>query len=579
MKRLFLSIGCLFTLAACSTPASTADETVRIRWSRDPENLDPLVLPNPNAYEAINLLHCSLLTVDYTQKKFVPWLAQAMPRVQQQDSLLLVTYQLRPEATWDNGQPVLAQDVAFTLKVMNCPGLPNEAARAQYGFIEAIRLDSLDQRRFTLVLRGRAQELVQSSGDYPILPEYKLDPQGQLRPVALAALRADTARTNPRRSPAVLAFAERYEAAHLNQHPENLPGCGPYTLKEWQPSRYLLLQRKKTWWADRVKNPAPQLVANPTAISYEIIPDDATALLALRRGDIGVYPMVPARDFIQLRQDKAAHNLRFYTADSYDMITAGFNTRRSVLRDAATRQALSYLFDIPGLIQASQQGMAYPSVSLVNPQATAIYNDSLPLLKPDSRQAASLLSNAGWRRDKQGWGRQVGNGPAQRLELTFSYRTGDAAYEAIVLQFRTAAAQLGIPVRPQPLEASLFTKQLRAGETDMFLQLLSGNPFAYNFAPILHSQSLGWGNFTGFGTAASDQLIEAIATEADASRQARMLRKFQRLLRQESPMVVLFFLQYRLAAASNLTNLHATGIRPGYEAAAIRTRPVSPLQP
>jgi peptide/nickel transport system substrate-binding protein len=341
----------------------------------------------------------------------------------------------------------------------------------------------------------------------------------------------------------------------------------------------LLLQRKKTWWADRVKNPAPQLVANPTAISYEIIPDDATALLALRRGDISVYPMVPARDFIQLRQDKAAHNLRFYTADSYDMITAGFNTRRSVLRDAATRQALSYLFDIPGLIQASQQGMAYPSVSLVNPQATAIYNDSLPLLKPDSRQAASLLSKAGWRREKQGWTRQVGNGPAQRLELTFSYRTGDAAYEAIVLQFRTAAAQLGIPVRPQPLEASLFTKQLRVGETDMFLQLLSGNPFAYNFAPILHSQSLGWGNFTGFGTAASDQLIEAIATEADAARQARMLRKFQRLLRQESPMVVLFFLQYRLAAASNLTNLHATGIRPGYEAAAIRTRPAGPLQP
>ena len=578
MKRHFLGLSSLLIAGACSSPPSTQDDTVRIRWSRDPENLDPLILPNPNAVETINLLHCSLLTVDYAQKKFVPWLAATMPAVRYADSLTLVTYQLRPEARWDNGQPVLARDVAFTLKVMNCPGLPNEASRAQYGFIQAIQLDSLDSRRFTLTFQGRSAELVQASGDYPILPEYQLDPQGQLRAVSLAALRADTAQATSRRSPAIVSFARRYQQASLSRHPENLPGCGPYRLQEWQTGRYVILRRKADWWGSHVMSTAPQLQAKPAVIDYEIITDDATALLALRRGDVDVYSMVPAKEFIRLRQEKAA-GLKFYTADSYEMLVAGFNIRRPELRDTRTRQALSYLFDIPSLIQASQQGLAYPSVSLVTPVAGPLYNDSIPLLSYSLEKARSLLVAAGWQLGPQGWSRRVAGGPLQHLAPTFSYRTGDPAYEAAVLQFRTAAAKLGIEVHPRPTESSLYSKQLRAGETEIYLQQLSGNPFVYNFAPILHSQSTGWGNFTGFGTPASDQLIDAIAQEENPQRQAQLLRKFQRLLRQECPMVVLYFLKYRLAAASRLTNLHVTGIRPGYEAAAIESQPARTPRP
>jgi ABC-type transport system substrate-binding protein len=105
---------------------------------------------------------------------------------------------------------------------------------------------------------------------------------------------------------------------------------------------------------------------------------------------------------------------------------------------------------------------------------------------------------------------------------------------------------------------------------EIYLRLLSGNPFMYNFAPILHSQSIGWGNFSRFGTPTTDKLIEVIAEEENPRRQAQLLRQFQRRLRQECPIVVLFFLQHRLAAAPRLTNLHVMGLRPGYEASAIK---------
>ncbi|PJJ54835.1 ABC transporter substrate-binding protein [Hymenobacter chitinivorans] len=559
--------------SACSTHREDSSAAIRIRWERDPENLDPLVLPNENSLEAANMLYSSLLFVDPSRQQFTPCLAEALPTVEHTDSLTLLTYRIRPEAVWDNGQPILAKDVAFTLKVMNCPGLPIESNQAQWGFIRDIRFDPVDPRRFTLVCAGHSPEYQHSSGDYVILPEYPLDPQGQLRPISLASLRADTAADS--HNPAVRAFVERYKQAQLAHHPEHLPGSGPYTLAKWEPGRFLTFKRKSHWWADTLRSDLLPLQAHPQQLDYQIIPDEATALLALRRGDIDVFPMMPAKEFQRLKQDpdnKAA--LQFFTADSYKMITACFNTRQPALQDKFTRQALAHLFDIPALIKATQLGMAYPSVGLINPNSGPVYNDSLPLPTYSPQTAMRLLRKAGWQRQPAGeWTRRSPDGTTQRLALTLSYRTGDPAFETIALQLRAAAGKLGIALQPQPLEASLFWEKLRAGSVDLYLFTITGNPFVYNFAPILHSNSIGSGNYTGFGNAASDQLIEAIASEENENRQTVLLRRFQRMLHEEKPLMVLFFLRSRLAASQRLTNLQVTGLRPGYTATAIQLAP------
>ncbi|MCB2407227.1 ABC transporter substrate-binding protein [Hymenobacter lucidus] len=562
-------------VGACSSHQESTKSPIRIRWARDPENMDPLILPNENALEAANLLYSSLLFVDPSKQQFTPCLAESLPTVAYTDSLTLLTYRIRPAAVWDNGRPVSARDVAFTLKVMNCPGLPTESNQSQWGFIRDIKLDPKDDRRFTLICAGRSPEYKWSSGDYIILPEYPLDPQGQLRPFSLATLRADTA--GDEHHPAIGAFVQRYKQAQLDHHPERLPGCGPYTLESWEPGRYVTFKRKATWWADTLHSDLLPLQAHPVRLDYQIIPDEATAVLALRRGDIDVYPMMPAKEFQRLRQtkDKEAE-LQFYTTDSYKMITACFNTRQPTLQDKFTRQALSHLFNVPALIQATQQGMAYPSVGLINPNSGRLYNDSLPLTAYDVDAAVGLLQKAGWQRQSSGnWTRQGHSGQAQQLALSLSYRVGDPAFETIALQLRNTARQIGIPIQPQPLESSLFWEKLRSGSVDMYLFTVTGNPFVYNFAPILHSNSIGAGNYMGFATTSSDRLIEAIAVEEQESRQIKLIRQFQRVLHDEKPLTVLFFLRSRLAAASRLTNLQVSGLRPGYTATAIREKPVA----
>ncbi|MBX0291061.1 hypothetical protein K3G63_11455 [Hymenobacter sp. HSC-4F20] len=556
-------------LSSCSTPpANTSPSTVRIRWARDPDNLDPLIVSNLSAYETINLLHCSLLQGNDSTLSYVPWLAESLPTTRVvNDSLLHITYRIRPEATWDNGSPILARDVAFTLKVMNCPGLPIELAQAQFGFIRDIILDPQDSRRFTLLC---TQQEVGSSGDYSILPEYALDPRGTLRPISLEHLRTQ-------KPPSVVAeFARRYEALELARHPERLPGCGPYRLVKWQSGRALTLERKPNWWADKLPAPPPPLQAFPARLSFQIIPDAATATLALRRGELDLYSLMPAGEFTRLQHSPTdSARLRFYTTDSYQFLTASFNVRHPALHDRLTRQALTHLFNIPALIQASQQGAAYPSVGLISPRLRQYYNDSLPLPDFSPATALKLLQQAGWQRQTNGsWQRRDATGRLTPLAVQVAYRAGEPSFETAALQFRGAAAALGVAVELQPTESSLLNRQQEAGNIDMLISNLSGNPFLYNFTSLLHSSSVGVSNFTGFATPESDRLIEEIALTRNSSRKAVLLRKFQRLLATERPFSVLYFLKYRVAAARALGPIPVTGIKPGYEAARIRPLPL-----
>jgi ABC-type transport system substrate-binding protein len=550
-------------VAACSPSVSSAPDTLRIRWARDPENLDPLIVKTPGALEVSNLLHCSMLRADEKRGNFTPWLAEEFPQVAPiGDSLMRVSYRIRPEATWDNGAPILARDVAFTLKVMRCAGLPTEMSQARWGFVLDIRPDSTDPRRFSLLCRGQSIDFVRSSGDFSILPEYSLDPKATLRSLSVADM--------SRSLPAVQAFAQRYQAAQLARHPERVPGSGAYRVQSWQPGRQLTLARKAGWWADRLPNPPPALRAFPRRISFQIIPDAATAVLALRRGDIDLYSLMPAPEFARLQASPTdREKLAFFTADSYECLTVSFNMRKEPLQDRLTRQALTHLFNVPTLIKATQLGHAYPSVGLISPRIKPYYNDSLPALAYSPAEAARLLRQAGWQQQPgQGWTRATKNG-SQPLRLGISYRSGEPAFETAALQFQAAAASLGIPIELRPTEASLLSRQLLQGATEISLRNMSGQPFAYDFTPILHSGSTNLYNITGFGTPASDQLIEDIAQEDNPVRKAKLLKDFQRVLYVERPLAVLYFLQYRIAAARRLGPIPVSGLMPGYIATEI----------
>ncbi len=559
-------------LGSCSAPDNWHPaKLVRIRWTRDPETLSPISLSNQNAFDAANLLYCGLLQLDFSRNTWAPALADSLPAVRLiGDSLTYISYRLRAQATWDDGRPVVATDVDFTLKLMQCPGLPNEGTRTQFAFIRGLRPHASDERRFTLVCRGQAAEYQLASGDFPILPEAALDPQHTLRRFTIADMQ--DGRGAVLAAPALRALVQRYEQLDLAHHPDRLPGCGAYRLTAWETGQALTFERKAVWWADQLRPTPTVLLARPQQIQFLIIPEDATATLALRRHELDVYPQVPAREFQRL-QAVAGQELRLYNSASYDIVYVGFNTQRPTLHDKLTRQALACLFDPARLMQATQLGLGSRTVGLIYPTDRQYYNDSLPLPTYNPSRTLELLQLAGWHRQADGWLRQSTSSAAQRLGVTLHYRTGDATFETIALQFKAAAGALGIPIELRPIEGSVMTKELRQGNFDLFVRLLKGGPAAFNFIPILDSQSIGENNFTRFSNPASDQLIRAIAATGEPTRKRHLLRRFQVLMRDEMPLLPLFVLPYRLAADRRLQHLYPSGLRPGYAAAALSWAP------
>jgi len=567
MKYFWLGSLLALLASACSTPpAKQASSPITARWARDPETLDPLALPNQSAYDAANLLHMGLLAIDYQSNAYAPALAQALPHPHLiGDSLTVLDYELRTAATWDDGHPVLATDVDFTLKLLHCPGLPNENSRAQYSFIRQVRIDSTNPRRFTLVCRGQGAEILTGSGDFSVLPEATLDPAHTLRRWPLATLQAWPASQAPPR--AVTALVRRYQQANLARQPGNLPGCGPYRLATWDTNHQLRFRRKPHWWADKLRPAPPVLQARPQEVVFAVLPDDAAAALALRRHDVDVYPQVPARIFQQLQASpKARQELAFYTTPSYDILTAGFNTRRPALRDKRTRQALSRLFDPAGLLAATQLGQGSRTVGLL-PPSSPFYNDSLPLPGLAPAQTVALLRQAGWQRRADGHWWQPG--AAAPLALTVRYRAEEATFATTALQFQTAAAQVGIPITLLPAETSVLTTALQTGDFDVYIRLVKGSPFGFNFATFLHSNAIGSGNLTGFRQPVADRLLLAIPAEGNPRRKRLLLRRLQVVLQEEMPLLPLFFMPSRLAVSRQLRHVVPSGLKPGYAISAL----------
>jgi ABC-type transport system substrate-binding protein len=553
-------------LAGCHQQANTtAEAPVRIRWARDPESLDPFAQPNQAAIEGLNLLGQSMLGTDPDKQLISPLLARAMPTTSLRgDSLTLVTFELRPEARWDNGRAVLASDVAFTMRLMQCPQVPAEGTRSSVEFVKATELDPANPHRITFVCRGHHPSMGIAIGDFLILPESYLDPKAQLRSFTLAQLRSP----GPAALAALTEVGKRYEAAQLSRHPENLPGSGPYRLTQWESGRVVVFTRKTHWWGDSVAQRPLLLTAIPKQLRYQVLPDDAAATLALRRGEVDVYPNIPARTYYRLEHSaEASKQLRFYTHLSPDVVLAGFNTSRPALADTATRHALSYLFDAQALAQASQLGLGKRTVGLFSPTNPQDYNDSLALLPFRPALAEARLRQAGWVKKALGWQRA-----GVPLRLSLRYRAADPTYELVALQFAEAAQAIGVQVQIVPTEASLLTTALQEGDFDMYVQLSKGNPFRFDLSPILTKAGIGGGNFTRFTTPSSDQLIKALAVAETPAQRTHLLRKVQVMLREQMPFVPLFFVPNRIAASREVTNLHPYALKPGYQAAAIERR-------
>ncbi|HDI78725.1 MAG TPA: peptide ABC transporter substrate-binding protein, partial [Desulfobacteraceae bacterium] len=307
----------------------------------------------------------------------------------------------------------------------------------------------------------------------------------------------------------------------FNRHPI---GCGPFRFVEWKSDQYIVLERFEHYW----EGPP-----NYHRYIYRIIPDPLTQEMEFYAGTIDSYPVQPH----QVERLKKDPRFQSFSGLSFGYTYIGYNMRREPFNDKRVRKALGMAIDVDKIIRYVLYGQAERITGPFVKQ-TDYYNKKIAPLPYDPEGALRLLQEAGWHRDKDGWLRKDG----KKLQFTLITNSGNEIRKAILAIAQDAWKKLGIDVRTDVLEWSVFIKE-RVNKLDFDALILGWSmgidPDLYQ---IFHSSQCGpyQLNFVGFKNQEADELILRIRREYDHQKQVELCHRLHEIIAEEQPYTFLY---------------------------------------
>ncbi len=360
----------------------------------------------------VNLM--SLLQYD-AELEPIPYLARSWDVSEDGTEL---TFHLRDDVFWHDGEPTTAHDVEFTFFRMVDPetGYGNPAFFSHYG---------------------------QEPGDVEVMDPYTI--RFQLRPHADFVHVWRTVPIMPRH------LLQDVPPADLRRHPfgQSCPvGNGPFRFVSHAPG--------ESWTF--AANPAfPEGLGGRPYLDryvYRVIPEHATLLAELLTEGVDLY-VAPDPDHVdEIRQ---AEHLRLVSFPHRSFVFVGWNPRRPLFADARVRRAFTMAVDRRQMLAALRPGLgvvANTGVFRSHWAYNPAFADSLPY---DPDRARALLEEAGWV-DRDGDGVRE-NADGVRMEFTLKTNQ-NRERERIVQIMQNQLAQVGVSAEPLLVEASTLVNQV-----------------------------------------------------------------------------------------------------------------------
>ena len=553
-------------LASCSSGYKKDNSQVIIHELSDPDMLNPINYSDAGAGYIINNLFQPLVAPSFKTLQPVPVLAESRPQIEKTpDGKLLITYRIRPEARWDNGSPITAKDVAFTLKVIKNPRVNDQPNKSYYEFISDFKFYPNDPLKFTLVCDHVYILAEPSSGDYGVLPRYVYDPKGLMDKYTVKQLTSDAAAIS--NDPNIIDFANDFNSERRMRDTSAISGSGPYKFVEWTTGQRVVLKRKKNWWGDKLKDLNCYFQAYPSKLTYQTINDQTSAIVALKAGNLDVMYSIKPKDFIDLpKSPKIVKDFNTYTPMMLAYTYIGINIARPKFADVQTRQALAHLCDIPRMIRDVMYGLATQVIGPIHPSDTLDYDHDIKPYDFNIDEAKELLAKAGWKDDGTGTLAKMINGEKVPFEINFLVNAGNDSRKQVALMFQEEARKVGIKVNVISQDWSVYLDNTKNHNFDMYCGAWISSPVPNDFKQIFSTESTrnGGSNNTNFGDAKSDALIDSIRVELDPNKRAAMYKEFQVILHNQVPYIFLWSPTERMAIQKRFTNASPSVLRPGF---------------
>ncbi len=559
MKKAILSTVLLVCVATTfyfcksdnKTPPLTGNKTF-VRLSGEPERLNPLTTEDANALQVMSYMFPSLLDFDAQSLELTPVLAKSRPVIATIDTGKLkggtsYTYEIRDEATWDNGSPITAADVVFTVKAILNPKSGANNLKSGLDFIKNIVVDAANPKKFTILSDKKYFLAETQSGTMPILPAYAYDTEGVLKAFSVADLASvDTAKI----APALVQFANTFQSAKFSREKGGIVGSGAYAFEEWKTGERIVLKKKANWWGDKLAAQSPFFKALPDELHFRPVKDEAAAMASLKDGQFDAMVKLSPKDFLEMSKNDTFKTIyNFTTAPSMSLAHIGFNCKSPKLDDKRTRRAIAHLVDVQTIIAKLMRGLAEPCAGPFVPQRP-YYNKDLKPIDFNIEQAKTLLATAGWKNTNgdSTLDKSIG-GKTTELTLRLAFGATNGAAKNIGLMLQESAAKAGVKIELVPIEQAAFLTALKKRDFDLFIN--NAGFYASMDDPkemwATSSNTPDGGNRFQFENKAADALIAQIRSELDATKRNELYKKFQALVYDEQPAVFLFTAKERLA--------------------------------
>ncbi|MBX7241843.1 MAG: hypothetical protein K1X92_08845 [Bacteroidia bacterium] len=561
VTRFFLSVLLIVPVIwSCDSPKEKKSGKLTYHVISDPEHVGPLKVATGVRQDIRSLIHQSLFKNEETGR-IEPVLAKEMYVVSPDG--LSYTVEIHPDAKWEDGTPVTAKDVLFSLKYFTFP-LSESQGGIYMEYLKDFKLYPDNPGKFTIEMKQYYILNDYYLTNFPVLDSRIYDPEKVLENYELSQFINQEAKSfeNDQK---LKAFAEFSADLKFGRDPAFVKGLGPYVLSSFDPAKSITLIRKDKYWAKGKKGGSFEQF--PDTIVFKILKEETAYEQAFINGELDASSDLSTAVFKRLQSNPSVtQNYAFHTGTRNVSASLFFNLKpdgvkhKKILESKNVRKALAYLCPIDDMIQLYLEGYAERIASPV-PLSNSQYNRSLTPLPYNAAKADSLLQADGWKdTDGDKILDKVIQGKKEKLSFTITYGKNNRVLVSIVEKLKSDMEKSGILCIPDPVEQNILQDKLFQHDFEAAFVALNPSAPVYDFKQQWHTENWGQkGNFSGFGNAQTDLLIEQIRTTKDKNQFRILSDSMQKIIYNEQPCVFFYNAKGKLIAHNRFGQADSVG--------------------
>ncbi len=440
-----------------------------------PGTISPLQPNVLGSNEILDLLFMKLHRIDATGK-MKPELASSW---EFSEDLKAITYYLRKDIKWWDGEPVTAEDVLYTYEKMVDP-------KTNYPFVSSFniikKVELIDKYTIKFTFNQVYANLITDSDIMPI-PKHIYEKIGD-------------------------EFGK-----------SKIVGNGPYRVKEWVPNSGLVLTANDEYY--RGRPPLDEII-----IKYY---NNVEAMITdFEQGNLDfALNLSPA----EAKRLSGNQNINVASKPGNSYIYLGWNLNNEFLKDKEIRKALTMAINRTQILNDIFLGMGKISLGPL-PHSSWAFNENIATVEYNLEKAKNILTQRGFEDRNRN---KILDKNGKDFTLTIIANVENPERVQILSYVTNYLTQLGIKVNAQKMDVNSFISALLSGKYDGFIM---GWSVGDKIDPTLYWHSdpkRGKFNFISYKNTAVDSLIELGTILLNRKKAKEVWGEFQRIVYEDQP--------------------------------------------